>query len=75
MVIVEERTAMTNDIGTCSGCGGKVLRVIYGYPILDDSVEVGVNVLLGGCCITGTRPLRRCADCGAGFDWIGLGRD
>ena len=60
---------MTNDIGTCPECGGRVLRVIYGYPILDDSMEVGVNVLLGGCSITGGQPHRQCADCGAGFDW------
>lgn len=57
---------MTNEIGTCARCGGRVLRVIYGFPMLDDSMEVGVNVLLGGCCIVPGSPVRRCEDCGQG---------
>lgn len=57
---------MTNDIGTCAHCGGRMLRVVYGKPVLGHPFWNSPDVIAGGCCIVPGSPVHQCEDCGQG---------
>ena len=52
----------------CPYCGGKLLPIVYGMPgeELQQKAENG-EVILGGCCLTGTDPQKQCSECGFQF--------
>lgn len=52
----------------CPYCGGKLLPIAYGMPgeELQEKAEKG-EVILGGCCLTGTDPQKQCSECGFQF--------
>ena len=52
----------------CPHCGGKVLRIQYGYPgpELFEAAERG-EILLGGCIVDPSNPDYACPTCGQAF--------
>jgi hypothetical protein len=49
----------------CPKCGSsKVVKIVYGEPSYEDSLEAeDRKIILGGCIITGNDPRWGCIDC------------
>jgi len=54
----------------CPSCGGKVGKIMWGKPIIDNKLEADIaagKIILGGCCVTDDDPTWQCAKCGEQF--------
>lgn len=58
-----------SDIRTCPECGGKLIPIVWGYP-LPEMLEQSERdeIFLAGCCLPPNPPGYHCKDCGSEFD-------
>lgn len=54
---------------TCPACArARLVPILYGLPTSDlGDREAAMEIVLGGCCVTGNDPELQCLGCGARF--------
>ena len=57
--------AAPSDSDSCSRCGGRTIRIVYGLPTPAAMDAAGRGeIALGGCIIVDDAPDRECTSCG-----------
>ena len=51
---------------TCPACASPMIQILFGMPTPEafEAAERG-EIILGGCCVTGSDPEWQCPKCGA----------